>query len=206
MRLVSWTLLIYSDVAIFYPHLKVESCIQMVLQCLITPTTQKIGNTITLISEKKMYVSYLFSAQKVRFPLRFDDRDMVMWYHWGLGIEHVYAHVKRPTEDNESDGQPMLEQPTKAEAAEAAVTQVMTSNPSPATGNNGSSLVEPTGQPLNICSNRSEGNPAKIIKVGEAEEEDQLEDQLDSDDESDSEDGLVSSDDVDNFASDYYMF
>ena len=147
MRLVSWTLLIYSDVAILYPHLKAESCIQMVLQCLITPTTQKIGNTITLIGEKKMYISFV-------------DRDMVMRYHWGLGIGHVYAHVKRSSEDNESDGQPILEQPTKAEAA---VTQVMTSNPSPATGNNGSSLVEPTGQPLNIRSNRSEGNPAKMI-------------------------------------------
>ena len=110
-----------------------------------------------------MYISYLFSAQEVRFSLRFVDRDMVMRYHWGLGIGHVYAHVKRPTKDNESDGQPILEQPTKAEAA---VTQVTTSNPSPATGNNGSSLVEPTGQPLNICSNHSEGNPAKMISVG----------------------------------------
>ncbi|KIJ60967.1 hypothetical protein HYDPIDRAFT_31838 [Hydnomerulius pinastri MD-312] len=33
---------------------------------------------------------------------RFVDRDMLMRYHWGLGVGHLYACIPKPTKNNES--------------------------------------------------------------------------------------------------------
>jgi hypothetical protein len=39
---------------------------------------------------KQTVFSYVFN-----YTLRFVDRDMLMRYHWGLGIGHVYSHGQR---------------------------------------------------------------------------------------------------------------
>jgi|SRR5882757_3617592 len=58
---------------------------------------------------------------------RFADRDMLMRYHWGLGIGHVYAHeAKLPqdsaTPDGKADDTNMLDDEESADAQHQAVT------------------------------------------------------------------------------------
>jgi hypothetical protein len=38
----------------------------------------------------------VFDAKFLLTCVRFADRDMVMRYHWGLGIGHVYSHGRGP--------------------------------------------------------------------------------------------------------------
>ena len=39
------------------------------------------------------------------FNISFVDRDMVMRYHWGLGVGHVYSHSDAPSDGSwTSDG------------------------------------------------------------------------------------------------------
>lgn len=58
---------------------------------------------------------------------RFADRDMLMRYHWGLGIGHVYAQEAKlqqnsATPDGEVDGTNMLDGEESANARHQAVT------------------------------------------------------------------------------------
>lgn len=132
------------------------------------------------------YILYLCNTQKVSFPLRFVDRDMVMRYHWGLGIGHVYAHVQSPIEDGESDSdQPVSEEQLELAQAEP-VTRVTTNNSSAALGDDTEMFdVEPGCEGL----------------------EDELDDNSnDGCRSSGLDDDSVWSDDVDDSASDYYTF
>jgi hypothetical protein len=43
--------------------------------------------------------AFVFVHIYIPFILRFADRDMVMRYHWGLGIGHVYSHSQAPNRD-----------------------------------------------------------------------------------------------------------
>lgn len=61
--------------------------------------------------------------------VRFADRDMLMRYHWGLGIGHVYAQESKlqqnsqaATPDGEADGTNMLDDEESADARHQAVT------------------------------------------------------------------------------------
>ena len=44
--------------------------------------------------------SFVFRTPTQLMVTRFVDRDMLMRYHWGLGIGHSYTHTKRPSEVN----------------------------------------------------------------------------------------------------------
>lgn len=41
----------------------------------------------------------------LHFTTRFVDRDMVMRFHWGLGIGHVYSHADSPNVSTVSGGE-----------------------------------------------------------------------------------------------------
>ncbi|KIJ59550.1 hypothetical protein HYDPIDRAFT_33080 [Hydnomerulius pinastri MD-312] len=40
---------------------------------------------------------------KYYYANRFVDRDMLLRYHWGLGISHIYSHVRDNSRVNSSD-------------------------------------------------------------------------------------------------------
>ena len=39
---------------------------------------------------------------------RFVDRDMLLRYHWGLGVGHVYSHVRESSEHNDESITPQV--------------------------------------------------------------------------------------------------
>src|SRR5882757_5789806 len=58
---------------------------------------------------------------------RFADRDMLMRYHWGLGIGHVYAHEAKLPQDSatpngKADDTNVLDDEESADAQHQAVT------------------------------------------------------------------------------------
>lgn len=151
---------------------------------------------------------HIFSAQNIYFPLRFVDCNMVMQYHWGLGIGHTYAHVQSPTKDDSNSSQPILEQPTVAKAA--------ASNTSSTTGDTitSGSPAKLTRLKIKIHLNHINvpaGNPTKTIEVGDSEAEDKWDDNSDDNyqpelSKLELDNGSVLSDDSNNFMSNYYVF
>ncbi|KIJ62075.1 hypothetical protein HYDPIDRAFT_30626 [Hydnomerulius pinastri MD-312] len=70
----------FSNVASSSLHLQMDNYILMVWQCLAMPAMRRTGNIIMFV-----------------------DRDMVMRYHPGLAVGHVYAHISRPAETSQTN-------------------------------------------------------------------------------------------------------
>ena len=66
----------------------------MVSPFLETREMDKTGNTTTSTGRNIFLTRILLLAQNL-LNVRFVDRDMLLRYHWGHGIGHVYSHVTR---------------------------------------------------------------------------------------------------------------
>ena len=74
----------------------------MGVQCPATHVTPRTGSTITLTGRGGL--SYVLAHNLKSHSVRFVDRDMVMRYHWGLGVGHVYAYSRPSESTNQADG------------------------------------------------------------------------------------------------------
>ena len=91
------THLLFSELVTLYLHLQVENYIPTLL---VSPVVQMTVATTT----DTMWIGSCHPASRVNlliwhiFWCRFADRDMLMHYHWGLGVGHLYSH-----QDNEAN-------------------------------------------------------------------------------------------------------
>lgn len=59
-----------------------------------------IGDVTTLTGESLWTLEGLVHPSYLSTQSRFVDRDMMMRYHWGLGIGHTYSHSTSPIRSN----------------------------------------------------------------------------------------------------------
>ena len=65
---------------------------------LVFHTVLRMGKTTKCIMLDGMYGNAMvfLTKLKLRKMHRFSDQDLMMHYHWGLGVRHHYAHGSGP--------------------------------------------------------------------------------------------------------------
>ena len=82
----------YEDAILFQPLQKAGDR-QMGLVCPVVPKMAKI-TTYIMLEGKSLSSDTSLSIPVNVGILRFSDRDLLMCYHWGLGVSHFHAHQK----------------------------------------------------------------------------------------------------------------
>lgn len=88
------TLPMFSERAMSFRRSWMADSTQTGLRCLAVQVTQMIGYTITSTGESESDSPKSLAFTK--YVASFADRDMVMRYHFGLGIGHAYSHTQPP--------------------------------------------------------------------------------------------------------------
>lgn len=69
------------------------------LRCrLLASHEMRSGSIITLIGMPNLLISVFW----LTLVFRFVDRDMLLRYHWGLGVGHTYSHIPSSTDESRS--------------------------------------------------------------------------------------------------------